>query len=125
MADFDDVGGVFELKVNGVLYNLKGQPTIELGGPNREPVLGPDGRLHGYKVTGNNPGKISGTITDTSDLDLVELQQIKDATVTVKKPNGKTVVLDHACFSVVASESGEEGEVSFEFQGPPAKEQKS
>ena len=37
MGEYDDVGGVFELKVNGVLYNLKGQPTIELGGTYREP----------------------------------------------------------------------------------------
>lgn len=124
-GEYDDVGGVFELKVNGRLYNLKGAPTIELGGMVRTPVLGNDGRLHGYKAVANNPGKISGTITDTNALDLVELQQIKNATVTVKKPNGKTVVLKNATFSVVASENGDEGEVSFEFQGPPAKEQKS
>lgn len=125
MGEYDDVGGVFELKVNGVLYNLKGQPTIELGGTYREPILGPDGKLHGYKVVGNNQGRVSGTITDTNALDIVELQNTKDATVTVKKPNGKTVVFEHACFGIVASESGEEGEVSFEFKGPPGKEQKS
>ena len=125
MGDYEDVGGAFELQVNGVVYNLKGQPTIEMGGVIREPILGPRGQLHGYKVIGTNPAKISGTITDTSALDIVELQQTKDATVTLQKPNGKKVVMEHACFSVIASESGEEGEVSFEFQGPPASEQKS
>ena len=94
MGDYEDVGGAFELQVNGVVYNLKGQPTIEMGGIIREPILGPRGQLHGYKVIGTNPAKISGTITDTSALDIVELQQTKDATVTLQKPNGKKVVID-------------------------------
>lgn len=124
MGDIDDVGGNYELKVDGVIYNTIGSLTIETGGQNREPKMS-RGKVVGYKVTDANPGKISGTIVDTNELDIVELQQTKNATVTVKKPNGKTVVLRNAAFSVVSSENMEEGEVSFEFQGDAIEEQKS
>ncbi len=124
MGEIDDVGGSCELKVNGVLFNTIGSLTIESGGPNREPKMS-RGKVVGYKVVDGNPGKISGTIVDTSELDIAELQQTKNATVTVKKATGKTVVLRNACFSVVSSTNTEEGEVSFEFQGDPIEEQMS
>jgi len=124
MGEIDDVGGSCELKVDGVIYNTIGSLTIETGGQNREPKMS-CGKVVGYKVTDANPGKISGTIVDTNELDIVELQQKKKATVTVKKPNGKTVVLRNAAFSIVSSENMEEGEVSFEFQGDAIEEQKS
>lgn len=118
---FEDVGGVHKLYVNGVQYNLKGDPTTDIGGQKRTPVMGVDGRLHGYKVE-VMPSKISGTITDTSNLDLIELRQLKNATVKLEKPNGKVFVINGAAFSGDPSESGAEGEVSFEFSGPPGKE---
>ncbi len=121
MAVFDDVGGTHKLFVNGVQYNLKGDPTTDIGGKKRTPVIGVDGRCHGYKVE-TMPAKISGTITDTSDLDLVELRELSNATVKLEKPNGKVFVINGAAFSGDPSESGAEGEVSFEFSGPPAKE---
>ena len=124
MGDIDDVGGSCELKVDGVIYNTIGSITIETGGQNREPKMS-RGKVVGYKVTDANPGKISGTIVDTNELDIVELQQKKGSTVTVKKPNGKTVVLRNAAFSIVSSGNMEEGEVSFEFQGDAIEEQKS
>lgn len=124
MGEIDDVGGSCELKVDGVIYNTIGSLTIETGGRSSEPKMS-RGKVVGYKVTDANPGKISGTIVDTNELDVVDLQQKKNATVTVKKPNGKTVVLRNACFSIVSSENMEEGEVSFEFQGDAIEEQKS
>lgn len=124
MGEIDDVGGSCELKVDGVIYNTIGSLTIETGGRISEPKMS-RGKVVGYKVTDANPGKISGTIVDTNELDIVDLQQKKNATVTVKKPNGKTVVLRNACFSIVSSENMEEGEVSFEFQGDAIEEQKS
>ena len=124
MGDIDDVGGSCEFKVDGVIYNTIGSITIETGGQNREPKMS-RGKVVGYKLTDANPGKISGTIVDTNELDIVELQQKKKVTVTVKKPNGKTVVLRNAAFSIVSSENMEEGEVSFEFQGDAIEEQKS
>lgn len=118
---FEDVGGVHKLFVNGVQMNLKGDPTINLGGERREVITGADGRTHGYRVY-KEPSVISGTITDTSDLDIKMIRSLKNATVKVEKPNGKTVIQTGACFSGDAAESGAEGEINFEFQGPEAKE---
>lgn len=117
---FEDVGGNHKLFVNGVQYNLKGDPEMDIGGKKRTPVMG-HGKLHGYKVE-TVQARISGTITDTSDLDLVELRQLKDCTVKVEKPNGKVFVINHACFSGDQTENGAEGEIQFEFSGPPGKE---
>ena len=118
---FEDVGGVHKLYVNGIQFNLKGDPTIDIGGEKRTAIMGVDGRMHGYKLE-VMPAKISGTITDTSDLDLIELRQLKNATVKLEKPNGKTLVINGAAFSGDQSESGAEGEIAFEFSGPPGKE---
>lgn len=118
---FEDVGGEFKLYVNGVQYNLKGDPTIDIGGTQRTAIVGVDGRLHGYSKK-TVKSTISGTFTDTSDLDIAALRNLKNATVKVEKPNGKTVIQVGACFSGDASESGAEGEISFEFSGPPAEE---
>lgn len=118
---YEDVGGLHKLFVNGVQFNLKGDPTIDIGGEKRTPIMGVDGRLHGYKVE-KTVSKVSGTITDTSDLDIQELRELSNATVKIEKPNGKTFIMTGACFSGDPSESGAEGEISFEFSGAPAKE---
>lgn len=39
MQGLEDVGGLHELKVNGVLYNLKGDPTYQPGGRKHTPIL--------------------------------------------------------------------------------------
>lgn len=125
MDEIEVVGGEYEFKVNGFIYNLKGHPNIEYGGKHYEPVIGPGGVVNGYKCVGENPSKISVTLTDTSDLDIVELQQIKNATITLRKPQGKTFVMTGASCSAPITESCEEGEVTVEFSGKPADDQKS
>ena len=104
---------------------MKGHPNIEYGGKHYEPIIGPGGVVNGYKCVGENPSKISVTLTDTSDLDIVDLQQIKNATITLRKPQGKTFVMTGASCSAPITESCEEGEVTVEFSGKPADDQKS
>ena len=118
---YEDVGGTHKLFVNGVQFNLKGDPTYDLGGEKRTPVMGVDGRMHGYKVE-VVASKISGTLTDTYETDLIELRQLKNATLKLEKPNGKIYVINGAGWSGDQEVSGSEGEVSFEFSGPPARE---
>lgn len=117
----EDVGGIFKLSVNGVQMNLKGDPTIDLGGEQRTLLMGADGRPHGYQVRVTK-ASVSGTFTDTSDLDLVLLRSTKNATIKIEKPNGKTVIIPNAAFSGDASEAGAEGEINFAFEGAPGKE---
>jgi hypothetical protein len=123
--EIEVVGGEYEFKINGFLYNLKGHPNIEYGGKHYESIIGPGGVLLGNKCVGDSPSKISVVLTDTSDLDIVELQHVRKATITLKKPNGKTFVMENASCSAQITESCEEGEVSCEFSAGPASDQNS
>lgn len=125
MDEIDVVGGEYEFKINGFQYNLKGHPNLEYGGKHYEPIIGPGGILLGYKCVGDSPSKISLTLVDLNSVDVVEIQQTKDATVTLKKPNGKTFVLEHACCSSPITENCEDGELAIEFSAGPADDQKS
>jgi hypothetical protein len=117
----EDVGGYYKLYVNCVQMNLKGDPSYDLGGEKRTPIMGIDGRVHGYKLE-HTIGKLSGTITDTSELDIISLREMKNATVKLEKPNGKAVIWTDMAFSGDASGSGAEGEIAFEFSGSPGEE---
>ena len=119
----EDVGGIFKFRVNGVQMNLKGDPTIDIGGKQRTLIMGSDGRAHGYQGK-DIKASVSGTFTDTIDLDLVLLRDMKNATIKIEKPNGKTVIINDAAFSGDASESGAEGEINFAFEGTPGEELK-
>lgn len=125
MDEIDVVGGEYEFKINGFQYNLKGHPNIEYGGKHYEPIIGPGGVHIGDKCVGDSPSKISVTLVDTNSLDIVEIQQTRKATITLKKPNGKTFVMTNACCSAQITESCEEGEVTLEFSAGPADDQKS
>ncbi len=117
----EDVGGVHTLKVNGVQLNLKGDPTVVLGGETSTLIMGKDGNPHGY-VKSVGKGTITVTITDTSSLDLIDLGKMRNGTVELTKPNGKKVILNAACCSGELSYNGAEGEVSVTFEGKPGKE---
>ena len=118
---YEDVGGTCKLFVNGVQYNLKGDPTYDVGGTKRTPIMGVDGRMHGYKKE-TVMSKLTCTITNTSELDIIELRQLNNATIKLEEPNGKTFVMMGGVFSGDPSVSGAEGEISCEFSGPPGEE---
>ena len=125
MDEIDVVGGEYEFKINGFLYNLKGHPTIEYGAKHYEPIIGPGGVHLGDKCVGESPSKISLTLVDLRTLDIVDLQQTRKATITLKKPNGKTFVMKNASCSAPITENCEDGEVAVEFSAGPADDQKS
>lgn len=125
MDEIDVVGGEYVFKVNGFQYSLKGHPELEYGGKHYEPVLDVEGNIIGNKSVSNGPSKISVTLVDLKSLDIVDLQQTKDATVTLEKPNGKTFVMKHASCGEPITESCEEGEVKVVFTAGKAGDQKS
>lgn len=118
---FDDIGGLYTMFVNGVEFALKGDPEFDVGGEKRTVVRGKDGKMHGttLEIVGSS---ISGTTTNTSELDLIALRSTKDATITLNCPNGKVVSFPHCVFTGEGKVSGAEGEVSFEFTGDVAHE---
>lgn len=116
----EDIGGVHKLYINSVEYILKGDPTFDVGGVKRTPIDTISGKVFSKKEIVHS--SISGTIVNTSALDLVALREIKDATIILECPNGKQVVFRNAFFTDDPSVSGSEGEVSFAFAADPAEE---
>lgn len=121
MAQFDDVGGVHKMYIDSVQFLLKGDPEYDIGGTKRTVLRGSDGIRHGTKkeVMGS---RISGTTTNTSELDIEAMRNTVDATITLECPSGKVVSFPHCVFTGDPTVSGAEGEVAFEFQGDQATE---
>ena len=109
------VGGIISIKVNGEVYNAKGNFTYNLGRPMKEAVVGHD-TVHGYKELTQAPF-IEGEFTDRSDLDLDALVTITDATVTLELANGKTIVLREAWWAADGTFNTEEGNGTARFEG--------
>ena len=114
------VGGIIFVKSNGQQLKAKGSWNYNLGQGQREEVVGSDS-VHGFKETPQAPF-ISGVVTDTDDLNMKELLNIKDATVQLELANGKIVVLEQAFFAGEGTGSTEEGEIETKFVGISAEE---
>lgn len=114
------VGGIISLKVNGIIFNAKGAFTWSKGAPTRETVIGVDG-IHGFKDQITVPN-IEGSITDTDGLNLDDLENFVDETVTLELPSGKLFSLYNAFFTNPDGLSGntEEGEIQVRFEGQRA-----
>jgi len=109
------VGGILFIKVNGELFQAKGEFTYNLNPVKRESVVGSD-TVHGFKEE-PKPLFIEGAITDSDELDLVAFQQIRDATVTVELANGKVAVLRQAFYAADGDVTSSEGEIQVRFEG--------
>ncbi len=120
MAQRNRRAGTINIQVNGVVYDAVGSFSYNLGQPMREELVGPD-RVHGYKETPQVP-YIEGEIRDSSDLDLSNLQNLTDATLTLKLANGKTIMLREAWYAAEGTVGTEEANVQFKFCGMSAEE---
>lgn len=114
------VGGIIEIKVDGVLYAAKGSWTYNLGANKREAVLGAD-VVHGYKESVQAP-KLEGAITDRGDLDVKTILNLKSATATLKLANDKIIVFKDAWYSGDGNITTEEGEIEFKMEALNAEE---
>lgn len=114
------VGGICELFANGEKYLMKGDWRYNLGGPKRTAVIGEDS-VHGYMEAPQVP-YFEGEITDTGGLDIASLVRITDATVILRKPNGKSVVLSDAWYAADGNAQTREGNIEARFEGLQAQE---
>ena len=112
--------GITTIQANGKVYDMVGNFSYNLGNPIREELVGPD-RVHGYKETPQIP-YIEGEIRDASDLSMNELQNLTDATLTLKLANGKTIMLREAWYSAEGTGQTEEANMQFKFCGMSAEE---
>lgn len=109
------VGGILFLKLDGELFQAKGEFTYDIGVPKREAVVGADA-VHGFKETPKVPF-IEGAITDNDELDLEALQSFRDGTATVELANGKIIVIREAFYAHDGVVNTAEGEIPVRFEG--------
>lgn len=109
------VAGILFIKVDGELFQAKGEFTYRINPVKREMIAGADG-IHGYKEDPQVPF-IEGAITDSSDLDLEGFQKIVDATITLELANEKVIVLREAVYAADGDVTTSEGEIQVRFEG--------
>lgn len=109
------VGGILSIQINGESIDVKGSWTYGYGTPKRDAVVGADG-VHGYKEM-PQVAFIEGASTDRGNLDVQQLFQVDDATVTVALPNGKGFILRNAWQAGEGTATTEEGEIQLRFEG--------
>ncbi len=110
------IGGIFNCKINGTLVSAKGDFTYNFGSLKKEGILGSDGKVTGFKVSGVVPF-IEGQITDTRDLNVKELQALTEGEITLELVNGKVFVLSGAEWSSDGNVETAEGAIAVRFEG--------
>lgn len=115
------ISGIINLKVDGEMYSAKGDFTYNLGLPKREPIIGSDGQVHGYKEVPQE-AFIEGAITDNPDLDLEKFLSITEATASLDLANGKTIVIREAFNASEGKVGTSEGEIETKFVGAKGEE---
>lgn len=109
--------GLIQFKINGEIYDAKGNFTYNLGRPKRDSIVGAD-RVHGY-MEKPQVAFIEGEITDRGELDLDALLNMVGATVTLTLGTtpSKTIALRDACYAAEGTGNSEEGNIPVRFEG--------
>lgn len=115
MANEQRRGGIIFLKINGEIYNAKGNFTYNIGKPKRDAIVGSD-QVHGFKETPQTPF-IEGEITDAPTMDLEALVTVENATVTLELANGKVISLREAWYASEGTGNTDEGNIGVRFEG--------
>lgn len=115
------ISGYVEGTLNGVLLQLNGNWTYNLGIPKREGKVNTDFRVAGYSEVGQVP-YFEGEITDAGDFDVADLCKTKEATLTLTVGNGKKIMLRDAYYAGSGDVGTEEANISVRFEGLSAEE---
>ncbi len=111
------VTGIVEIYVNGELQREVEGATLNLGGYEREMVVGH--RVYGQKEK-VMPAVCTFTIAHMADTDLITLRDIVDATLRFACNTGVTYLVTGACVTQTLNLKASDGEVDVEMQGQPA-----
>lgn len=112
--------GICYIKVDGIIYDAKGNFTYNLGRPKRDAIVGADA-VHGFKEV-PQVAFIEGEITDRGNLSLEAVLAVEDATVTLELANGKVISLRNAWFAGEGTGNTEEGNIAVRWEGLSAEE---
>lgn len=115
MAKVNLIGGTAYLKVNGQQYSARGNFSYNEGVPERTTVY--DGlQPAGYTEAPREP-MIEGEISVTADVNVRDLIENDDNTVTLELENGKVVVLRNAWYAGEGTVNVNEGMMPVKFVG--------
>lgn len=114
------VGGILVLKINGEIFQAKGEFTYSLLQEKRESVVGVDG-VHGFKSMPVAPF-IEGAVTDSSELKVEQLLTLRDASATLELANGKVILLRDCYYVADGQTTTMEGEIQLRLEGLTAAE---
>src|ERR1700755_3360946 len=114
-------GGIIQIQTNRTIIEVAGDFTYNLGGVVREALMGPDGKVHGFKET-TKQASLEGDIRDSDELDVAQLKGLRAATITLKVANGKTIMFPQAFAAGDWDQGTAEGTIAARFEGPPAEE---
>lgn len=114
------VAGIIHLNRNGVSLQAKGNFTYNLGRPLRESVVGSDG-IHGF-MEKPQVAFIEGEVTDRLDLDVADLVEGEQETITLELGNGKLIILRDAAFTGEGTGNSEEGNIGVRWESSTGEE---
>lgn len=109
------VGGITGLDIDGETVEVRGNASINLGQRKREPVVGLDGKVHGYTEKGQAPG---GTceITDSRGISIKDkILNMTNSTVTFFFANNKEYFFEESFYTGDGNIESEEGKLVFQF----------
>lgn len=109
------------IKTNGALLATLPGAKLDLGGVERNAVMGDAGVLGYSEVT--KPSMLSCEIALSGGTSLAALGKITGATVTYEADTGQTYMIRNAFVTKTMSvQAGDGGKVALEFSGDPAEE---
>lgn len=119
MAGQTPIGGIIEVQVDGEAIDIAvGDVECDDGEPMATAIMGGHGRVVGSKLEPRAPS-ISGEMHVTDFAKYRELKRKRNATVTVRFPQG-TFLLRNAAFSSEGAVKSDEAKAPFKFVGAEA-----
>jgi len=108
------VTGIVQVKINGTRLRVEGKPTIDVGGEEREAVIGD--AVHGFRST-ITPSIVTANVAHMSDTVIDDIRGFEDVTVEWISDTGPTYAQTPATLtnSVVITD----GIMELTFQGAP------
>lgn len=110
--------GEVTIRVNGKELKTKEGATLNPGGYTNTPHVG-KGKVHGYSRKYNAPS-IECTLVADEDVDILEVNQISNATAVWEGDNGKDYMMDKATTAEPATLS-DSGEIKLKLLGSTVK----
>lgn len=114
------LAGIIYLKIGGKQRQAAGEFTYNLGGIKREAEVGTSG-FAGFKAK-PQVAFIEGEIYDSSDLNVKELLDIEDETVTLELYNGKTAVFPNAYYAADGNITTDSAKIQVRFEAKEGNE---